>query len=37
MSAADLLLLAGKVFAAWTIGFSVGWSVTVLRSAASHV
>lgn len=37
MTAADVLLFAGQVFGCWALGFSFGWSITVLRSAATHV
>lgn len=37
MTAADILLFSGQVFGCWALGFSFGWSVTVLRSAATHV
>lgn len=37
MSALEVTVFAGQVFGCWALGFSFGWSVTVLRSAATHV
>jgi len=37
MTVSEVVIFAGQVFACWSLGLSVGWSVTVLRSAATHV
>lgn len=37
MTSSDILDLAVKLFAAWTVGFSVGWSITNFRDALSRI
>lgn len=37
MSAVDVAVFAGQMFATWAIGFSVGWSVTTFRDAVSKI
>lgn len=37
MTAIDIAEFAAKVFAAWAVGFSIGWTVTIFRDAASKI
>jgi hypothetical protein len=37
MTAADILLLAGQLVSAWSIGFTGGFLLTKFREAMSHV
>lgn len=37
MSAADVLIIAGKIFAAWSVGFAAGWSISTFREAVSRI
>jgi len=37
MTAVEVAIFAGQVFACWALGFSIGWSVTILKQAASQV
>lgn len=37
MSAAEIVDIAGKLFAMWALGFGVGWTVSIYRQAATHI
>lgn len=37
MNVTDVAAFVGWVFAAWSVGFSAGWSVTSFRDALSKI
>jgi len=37
MTNVELLSFAGWVAAAWALGFSAGWTITIFRSGINHI